>query len=124
MSGSINAPRFAELVRVPAEPGRSESRAVPGRAVLRPVPATVETAQAKRAEQSASVDDAVARISDFVQVVQRDLRFSVDDATGRTVVKVIDSETDQVVRQIPADEILAIAENLEALQGVLFRGEA
>jgi len=70
------------------------------------------------------VDDAVSRISDFVQTVKRDLRFSVDETTGRTVVKVIDSETDQVVRQIPADEVLAIAENLQELQGVLFRGEA
>lgn len=124
MSGSIDAPRFGELMRVPYEPGRSESRVVPGRAVLRPVPAAVETPPARRGEGPAQVGAAVARINDFVQEVQRDLRFSVDDATGRTVVKVIDSATEQVVRQIPADEILAIAENLEALQGVLFRGEA
>lgn len=124
MSNSIDASRFGELLRVPSDSGRSESRAVSPRALLRPVSAAVETAQAKGAEQSTSVDDAVARINDFVQTVQRDLRFSVDDATGRTVVKVIDSETDQVVRQIPADEILAIAENLQELQGVLFRGEA
>jgi len=124
MSNSIDASRFGELLRVPSESGRSESRAVAGGAVLRPVPAAVETAPARRGEGPARVDEAVARINDFVQVVQRDLRFSVDAATGRTVVKVVDAETDQVVRQIPADEILAIAENLQELQGVLFRGEA
>lgn len=124
MSNSIDASRFGEFLRTPSESGRSESRAVSARALLRPVSAAVEAAQARRTEQSAAVDDAVARINDFVQVVQRDLRFSVDDTTGRTVVKVIDAETDQMVRQIPADEILAIAENLQELQGVLFRGEA
>lgn len=122
MSSSIDASRFTELTSLSAQgTGRFESRGAAQQGVLRPVTAAVETA---RRESSAAVDDAVSRINDFVQVVQRDLQFSVDDATGRTVVKVIDSETDQVVRQIPADEILAIAENLQELQGVLFRGEA
>lgn len=53
-----------------------------------------------------TLDAAVSRLSDFVQSVQRSLNFSVDDATGRTVVTVVDAKTDRVIRQIPSDELL------------------
>lgn len=56
--------------------------------------------------------------------MRRDLRFSVDEETGRTVVKVLDSRSGEVIRQIPPEEMLALAEDLERLQGLLFRGEA
>lgn len=53
--------------------------------------------------------DAVRNLNDFVQNSRRELNFSVDDQTGRTVVKVIDHETKEVIRQIPAEEVLAVA---------------
>jgi len=52
---------------------------------------------------------AVRNLNDFVQKSRRELNFSVDDQTGRTVVKVIDRETKEVIRQIPAEEVLAAA---------------
>ena len=57
---------------------------------------------------------AVQNINDFVQRVQRTLQFSVDDDTGTTVVKVLNSETDEVVRQFPPEEALALARHLQA----------
>ena len=44
--------------------------------------------------------------------MQRDMDFSVDDKTGRFVVKVIDSQTKEVIRQIPSEEMLAISRHL------------
>jgi flagellar protein FlaG len=55
---------------------------------------------------------AVEDINKHAQVVSRDLQFSIDESSGRTIVQVIDSETDEIVRQIPAEEFLAIAERL------------
>lgn len=72
----------------------------------------------------AELAEAVSRISEFVQTVQRDLSFSIDDQTGRTVIKVIDSATKELVRQIPSEEVLAIAQSLEDMTGVLFQAEA
>jgi flagellar protein FlaG len=40
------------------------------------------------------------------------------------VVKVVDTETDQVIRQIPSEEMLAIARNIDRLQGLLVKQEA
>jgi len=47
----------------------------------------------------------------------RALEFSVDAATGRPLVRVLDTDTGEVVRQIPGDESLALARALDQLQG-------
>ena len=63
-------------------------------------------------------------LTEQVQSRQRDLSFSVDDDTGRTVVKVINSNTEEVVRQIPAEEILQIAHRIENGEGGMLELEA
>ncbi|MBK1674896.1 hypothetical protein CKO35_16710 [Ectothiorhodospira shaposhnikovii] len=73
---------------------------------------------------SRQVEDAVDRINDFIQTVRRDLEFSVDEDTGRTVIKVFDSETEELIRQFPPDELLAIAAHLEEVRGLLFKERA
>lgn len=63
---------------------------------------------------------AVSELNKYVQNVQRDLQFTVDDASGRTVIKVIDSESKETIRQIPAEEMLQIARSIkEAAEGSL-----
>lgn len=56
--------------------------------------------------------DAVSRINEYVQAEQRSIRFSVDEITGRDVVTVLDRETEEVIRQIPLEEVLVFARNL------------
>ena len=73
---------------------------------------------------SEQVESAVSKISDYVQNFQRDLQFSVDKASGRTVIKVVDSETDQVIRQIPSEETLRIAEQLDSPESLIFSQQA
>ena len=51
----------------------------------------------------------------------RNLQFTVDEDTGIDVVKVIDTETEEVIRQFPSEEVLAIARALDKLQGLLIR---
>lgn len=71
-----------------------------------------------------SVAGAVRKISDFVRTIRRDLEFSVDEVTGQTVIRVRDAKTEELIRQIPPEEILAIARQLEEVTGVLFKGKA
>lgn len=56
--------------------------------------------------------ESVRVINEFVQSVQRDLSFNVDEASGRTVIKVIDRDSGDTVRQIPTEEVLAIASHI------------
>lgn len=62
------------------------------------------------------IETVVAKLSDFVQAVQRDLSFTVDDNTGKTVIIVKDTQTDEVIRQIPSEDLLQLAQNLRDLQ--------
>lgn len=67
-------------------------------------------------EQSASVEKAVAQLNDYVQSLQRDLRFTLDDELGRAVIKVIDRNSQEVIRQIPNETALQLARNLKDQQ--------
>lgn len=82
------------------------------------------TAAPKAVQPAREVAGAVSEIRDFVQMVRRELQFEVDDDTGRTVVTVRDAKTEEVIRQIPSEEVLEIAARLEEVSGVLFRERA
>ena len=65
------------------------------------------------AEQAAQniqvVRNAAKNLNKFAEQIQTNLRFSVDEGSGRSIITVTDSQTGDVIRQIPAKEILAVA---------------
>lgn len=65
------------------------------------------------------LDQAVKAVSDFVRVSNSALQFSVDEDSGKTIVKVIDIATNDVIRQMPSKEMLAIAKALDSIKGLL-----
>jgi len=71
-----------------------------------------------------SVNVAARQIESFVKSTNRNLNFSVDDSLGVPIVRVVDPETQDVIRQIPAEETLRIAKSLEFLNSVLVRQKA
>lgn len=73
----------------------------------------IEGASAVRSEtRPEELQGAVARLNDYVQTVQRDLQFEVDMERGQTIVRVVDNETQEVIRQIPDEVALRLADNL------------
>lgn len=74
----------------------------------------------------AELEETVTKINDFVQSIQRELRFSIDDESGDTVVKVIEKATNEVVRQIPAEDLMESLKNLNqnANSGVIISKQA
>ncbi|MGX5220050.1 MULTISPECIES: flagellar protein FlaG [Pseudomonas] len=71
-----------------------------------------------------AVEQAASSIQGYVQSIRRDLNFAVDDSSGRVVVKVTDSASGDVIRQIPSEDALRLAESLEAVRSLLFKAEA
>lgn len=63
-------------------------------------------------------------MQDFVQSVRRDINFQLDDGTGQVVVRVTEAATGDVIRQIPSEEALRLAENLSEIRSLLFEAEA
>ena len=72
----------------------------------------------------AELEKAMSNIQEFVQSVRRDINFSLDDGNGRVVVKVTDANSGDVIRQIPSEEALKLAENLSEVRSLLFQAEA
>ncbi|WP_323752016.1 flagellar protein FlaG [Marinobacter sp.] len=77
-----------------------------------------EASKAERLEQAnkkqqQDLDQAVSQLNDYVQNVQRDLQFEVDSELGQTIVKVVDQSTQEVIRQMPNEVALRLAENLQ-----------
>lgn len=63
--------------------------------------------------------EAVNKMQDYMQIIDRDLHFSIDEDSGVTIVKVIDPSTDEVVRQIPSEEVMRVIHSLESGGGLL-----
>jgi len=70
------------------------------------------------------VNDAVQQIQQFTQTLAQNLKFSIDEDTGKTVVKIVDIQTQEVIRQIPSEEAIKIASALGKIQGLLFNSQA
>ncbi len=70
-------------------------------------------------EQLAAIQDRVVELNSYMQNMNRSLQFSIDDQSGDTVIKVIDSDTDELIRQIPAEELLVVRSSLEEYRGML-----
>ena len=90
--------------------GRVERALSPERAQE---PSKAERLESRNEAQREQLDDAVSQLNDFVQSVQRDLQFEVDNDLGKTIVKVVDQSTQEVIRQIPDEVALRLAENLQ-----------
>ena len=98
-----------------AAPGNLAAVSRPGdgsAAVTQPPQDTSEGAGVQRAQ----AEDLAQGLQRLVQSVHRQLSFKVDDGTGTTVIQVIDSETDEVVRQIPSEAILTLQRRLAEIQ--------
>ncbi|MDN3649233.1 flagellar protein FlaG [Reinekea marina] len=92
---------------------------------------TVEQAEARQAEKSdsvtsyasqqkeaaekpkeESVEQAVAKLNDYVQNTERKLEFQLDEDSGKTVIRVYDKVSDELIRQMPNEEALELAQRL------------
>lgn len=105
----VTQPSGARLPEQPVVNGATSGNTLPPVAESSAQPSV----EAPSAEQLEAV---VAKLSDFTQSLQRDLAFSVDDNTGKTVITVTDRETEEIVRQIPSEELIQLAQNLRDLQ--------
>jgi len=81
--------------------------------------------QAQKAEVTREqLQQAAKEINDFIKPINNSLEFQLDDATGKTVVRVIDIATEEVIRQIPSEEMLAIAKAIDQMKGLLVHQKA
>jgi len=68
------------------------------------------------ATATATVSDAMKTISEFINMPVRTVNFTQDDGSERTVIKIFDSESNELIKQFPSEEILSIAQRIIDLQ--------
>ena len=85
---------------------------------------STDKTQAAQQPNLEQLTQALKDVQEAIKPVAQDLRFSIDQDTGETVVKIVDSATDKVIKQIPSKEMMAIAQAIDKLQGLLHKQEA
>lgn len=70
------------------------------------------------------IAQAVEQINDELGNMAQDLKISIDKETGKTIVKIIDTASQEVIRQFPTEEAVAIARSLDKVHGLLFEDKA
>lgn len=114
----MNEVRLAQTPALPAvssasSKGAAEKTQASGKVL--PETSAQQAPQASPQVKANSANDlqqAVANVNQHVQSIQRDLQFSVDEDLERTVIKVVDSDSGELIRQIPEDIFLELARRL------------
>ncbi|MEH6442287.1 MAG: flagellar protein FlaG [Oceanospirillaceae bacterium] len=71
------------------------------------------------------LETAVTKLNDYMQTSpQRNLSFSVDESSKEVVVVVTDKLTDEVIKQMPTKEALAVAKQIESMLGLILNDKA
>jgi flagellar protein FlaG len=87
-------------------------------------PAATAATQASTYNPAADIQNAVANINRYLRDMDRSAQFRIDEATGKTVVQVVDSATKEIIRQMPSEEALAIARAMSRSSGMLLNEHA
>ncbi|MFA5679576.1 MAG: flagellar protein FlaG [Pseudomonas sp.] len=91
--------------------------------------ATLEVAETRRNESMTEADReqvlaAVEEMQNYMDAAGRNLQFQLDDDSGRMIVRVTEASTGDVIRQMPSEEALRLAENLSEIRSLLYSAEA
>jgi len=116
-AAALPEPRPRDGAATAAQPGDDSMRSG-GRLQAPPaIPGREAAAEPERLRRTAE------EVESHVQSLHRSLHFTMDEDSGELVVRVVDKETNEVIRQIPSEEMLAIARHLEESMGLLLSEE-
>ena len=71
-------------------------------------------------ENRIALQKAIEELRAASKISGRELGFRVDNTTDRSIVTVSDAKSGKVIRQIPEDVVLRVAQSIEQLKGLLF----
>ena len=126
---TLNIPSVSEVVK-PAEP-QSETKKIDLSTSAKDISESTAEVAANLSEQKTlsaeSIEKIQERLEKTIEMLNVDLElsetnlsFRVDKVSDRVLVAVVDENTGEMVRQVPADAILKVAHNIEALKGIQF----
>lgn len=76
------------------------------------------------AQKMQQLEHATQKINAAMKELNQSLEFTIDQDSERLVLKVVDTQTKEVIRQMPSEETLEIAKAIDRLQGLLIKQKA
>jgi flagellar protein FlaG len=73
---------------------------------------------------SEGLQQVVRQINDFLKSSASNVQFTVDSQSDKVVVRIVDSQTNQLIRQFPSEEMLAISQSIDQMTGLLLQLKA
>jgi flagellar protein FlaG len=86
--------------------------------------AVTTATQSQEAGNEQALSAAISSVEEYIKPFNNRLEFNVDEDVGRVVVKVVDKETEEVLLQVPSEEMLAIAKALDNIKGLFVKQQA
>jgi flagellar protein FlaG len=100
---------------LPEQTGRSQHKAVrEQKHVEKRASSTAEN----QLDQS-QLNKYTEKLSKVMEILNHSIRFAVDDDSDRMIVKIVNSETNEVIRQIPPKEVLQLMHRLDQMVGLM-----
>lgn len=110
-----------------APTGNSAVQPEPAAATIKavgPVQTVAAVPEPSALPNPSQVKAALKAINDSLREQSQNIEFTVDDDSNRTIVKVVDLQTNEIIRQMPTKEALEIAKMLDRVQSLLFSQKA
>lgn len=79
-----------------------------------------DASDAKRDIPPTEIEKVASAIQIHLKRLNTELRLEVDSGSKKVVVKIIDPDSGQVIRQVPSEEMLEISKRMDDIIGVLF----
>lgn len=81
----------------------------------------LQSARTEAKEKEKELEEALSRVREVFHTADPRLEFSIDPDLDRVVVKVMNGDSGEVIRQIPQQEVIELAKSLETPTGLLLR---
>ena len=97
----------------------AESRDAPQKATVAKVSAIPQQQEAQAPPTPHKLESVTKQIDSFLRSQNHNLNFRVDKDSGKMVVTITDGVTGEVIRQVPGEEALKMAQRIEDMTGLL-----
>jgi flagellar protein FlaG len=109
---------------ITASPSVNNSGALHAEKKAVEAPASLDSGKESVENNEKNLNEAVDKLNKTAKVFERSLQFKVHDETHRTMVSVVDTSNDKVIRQYPSEEVLDMVAKMENYLGMIFDKKA
>ncbi len=103
----------------PPEPARDQN--IPERMVPQKEQAAQAMQEAEKESNEQVTEEMLVELERDIQSIHSiGLKFSKHDESGRTMIKVMDKQNEELIREIPSEEVLNLAAKIDEMIGILF----